>query len=54
MSWDVVLHMMLSDGEKPKTLENEEISNHYVAILLNMELDHILVDRAVLWLEVKS
>ena len=53
MFWDVVSQMMLSESEKPKTLENEETSNHYVAVLLNMELDHILVDRAVVWLEVK-
>lgn len=52
-SWDVVSHMMLSESEKPKTLENEETSNHYAAVLLNMELDHILVDRAMVWLEVK-
>lgn len=53
MFWDVVSQMMLSESEKPKTLENEETSNLYVAVLLNMELDHILVDRAVVWLEVK-
>lgn len=51
MSWDVdVLHMVLSDSEKPKTLGNDEASNHCVDVLLNIELDHILVDRAVVYL----
>lgn len=41
--------MVLSDGEKPKTLGNEEVQNHSVAGVLNKEPHLIFVDRAAVY-----
>lgn len=43
--------MVLSDSEKPKSLGNKKVSNHCVAVVLNMKIHCILVNRSVVYPE---